>query len=165
MQFVTRVAEHLSDAATIEILKALAKGITDLLGVHTLLSRQRLVMLVDVVVFQPLKSDHRIIQASRGHAPRANGRTHQIHRLCALGQPVAKNEAVQGAEDQAFGATRCTRYDTNVFRQKAMFSNMGQGLGTRMNVEGLHGVYFFKPCSLAKALAMAEPAPGAGGEV
>jgi hypothetical protein len=27
------------------------------------------------------------------------------------------------------------------------------------------GAYFFKPCSLAKALAMAEPAPAAGGEV
>ena len=26
-------------------------------------------------------------------------------------------------------------------------------------------VYFFNPCSLAKALAMAEPAPAAGGEV
>jgi hypothetical protein len=27
------------------------------------------------------------------------------------------------------------------------------------------GAYFFKPCSLAKALAMAEPEPAAGGEV
>jgi hypothetical protein len=27
------------------------------------------------------------------------------------------------------------------------------------------GVYFFNPCSFAKALAMAEPAPAAGGEV
>jgi hypothetical protein len=27
------------------------------------------------------------------------------------------------------------------------------------------GAYFFEPCSLAKALAMAEPEPAAGGEV
>jgi hypothetical protein len=29
----------------------------------------------------------------------------------------------------------------------------------------IEGTYFFKPCSLAKALAMADPAPDAGGEV
>jgi hypothetical protein len=48
---------------------------------------------------------------------------------------------------------------------QSVFADVGQGLVARVDVEGLHGVYFFKPCSFAKALAMAEPAPGAGGEV
>jgi hypothetical protein len=42
---------------------------------------------------------------------------------------------------------------------------MGQGLGAGVDVKRLHGLYFFKPCNLAKALAMAEPEAAAGGEV
>ena len=164
MQFVTRVAQHLGDPAAIESLQAVAKGLADLLGAHALLTRQRFVMLVDVVVLQPLKRHHRIVQARRGHAPCTNGRPHQVHGLVALQQPFAKNKAVQRTKDQPFGSTRRTRDDANVLGPQTVFADVGQGLGASVDVEGLHGVYFLRPCSLAKALAMAEPVP-AGGEV
>jgi hypothetical protein len=50
-----------------------------------------------------------------------------------------------------------------MFRPKAMRPDMGQGFGASVDVEGFHGPYFLIPCSLANALAMAEPA--VGGEV
>ena len=95
--------------------------------------------------------------------PRANRCSDQVHGLAALRQPLAKNEAVQRTQNQPFGAARGTRYDANVFRPQSVFTDVGQSLGACVDLKGLHGVYFFKPCSLAKALAMAEPA-AAGGE-
>jgi hypothetical protein len=85
--------------------------------------------------------------------------------LAALRKPFAKNEAVQGPEDQSFWPTGCPWNDANVLRLETVFTDVGQGLGACVDVEGLHGVYFFNPCNLANALAMAEPAPAAGGEV
>jgi hypothetical protein len=86
-----------------------------------------------------------------------------------LGQPITKNETVQGPQDQTLGATGRPRDDTNVFGPQTVFADVGERFGASMEVERLHGFYFFRPCSLAKALAMAEPeaaaAPLAGGEV
>ena len=90
--------------------------------------------------------------------------------MAALRQPFTKNEAVQRAKDQPFWPSGCPRNDTDVSGLETVFADMGQGLGASVDVEGLHGTecrarYFLRPCSLAKALAMAEPEPAAGGAV
>jgi hypothetical protein len=86
-----------------------------------------------------------------------------------LRQPFTKNEAVQWAEDQTLGAASRTWDHANVFGPQTVFADVGERFGAGMEVERLHGFYFLRPCSLAKALAMAEPepaaAPAAGGEV
>ena len=56
-----------------------------------------------------------------------------------MGQPFAKNEAVQGAKNQPFGAPGGSRYDTNVLRLQSVFTDVDQRLGTCVDVEGLHG--------------------------
>ena len=85
--------------------------------------------------------------------------------LLALCQPHAKDETVQRSKYQPLGASRRTWDDTNVLGPQAVFADVGQGFRASVDVEGLHGFYFLRPCSLANALAMAEPAPAAGGDV
>ena len=140
MQTIARMAQRLVDATAVKGLQALSKSPADLLGAHTLLARQRFVVLVDVVVLQALKRRHRVVQASGGHAPGTNRRAHQVHGLRALRQPVPKNEAVQRPEDQTLGATGCARNDADVLRAQAVFADMGQGFGACVDMEGLHGV-------------------------
>ena len=81
MQAVARVLQHLGHAPTVKGLQVAAEFAADLLGGGTLLPRRWLVALVDVVVLQPLQRGDRIVQTGRGHAPRADGRPHQMHRL------------------------------------------------------------------------------------
>ena len=85
--------------------------------------------------------------------------------MAALRQPLTKDEAVKCPEDQSFGAARRARDDANVLGLQTVFADVGQGFGSSVDVDGVHGFYFLSPCSLAKALAMADPEPAAGGEV
>ena len=140
VQFVTRMAQHFSDAPAIKGLQAFAKGLTHLLGAHALLAGQGLVGLGDVVVFQPLECRHRVVKAGGGHAPRADRCAHQVHWLLALGQPLTKDEAVQGAKNQPLGTAGGCRYDTNMLRSQSVFTDVDLRLGTCVNVKGLHGV-------------------------
>jgi hypothetical protein len=59
-----------------------------------------------------------------------------------LREPVTKNETIQWPEDQALGATRRSRYDANVLGPQAVFTDVGQGLGASVDVEGLHDAIF-----------------------
>ena len=70
------------------------------------------------------------------------------------------DQPVERAEDQPLWPSGCPRNDTDVSGLETVFADMGQGLGASVDVEGLHGVYFFNPCSLANAEAM-EPGCGA----
>ncbi|MDV7397053.1 hypothetical protein RZS08_36980, partial [Arthrospira platensis SPKY1] len=97
-----------------------------------------LVLLMDVIVLQPFEGGHGPIEAGRGHAPGADRRTHQIHRVVAGGQPLAKQEAIERPEDQALGPTGRPRHHPDVPRQKALLTNVSDGLGTGMDVQGLH---------------------------
>ena len=90
MQAITRVIEHFMNAPTIKSMQALAKPITDLFGTGALLTGQRFVVLVNVVVFKAVKGGNGMVQTCGRHAPRSNGGTYQVNRLGALRQPFPK---------------------------------------------------------------------------
>ena len=117
-------------------------------------------MLGDVVALQPFKRRYRVIQAGGGHAPGTNGSAHQVHRLAGLRQPLAKDETVQRTEDQPFGAARCGGDDPDVLGLETVLADMDQRFGACMNVQRFHVFQRLRPCSLAKALAMALLATG-----
>ena len=155
--------QDFAHAATIKGLQVGPKSVTDLLRTHPFLARQWIVVLLNVIALQMLESSHRMFQASRAHAPSTNRCADEIDRLLALCQPFTKDEPVQWPQDQSFGAAGRSRDHPHMFRPQAVLADVGQGIGSGMDVKGLHGLYFLMPCSLAKALAMADPA--AGGEV
>ena len=138
MQTVAGVVERLFHAAAIEHLKVFAESLADLAGRGSLLSGGQVVVLGDVVAFQPLEGFHRVAQTGRGHAPCANGRADQVHRLIAAWQPLAKQETVDRSEDQAFGATRCCGDDADVMGTQAVLFNVPPGRGAGVETERLH---------------------------
>ena len=162
MQVVARVAQHLVDAPAIKGLQVVAKFAAHLFGAGPLVSDGQLVVLGDVVALQALKSRHWVGQRGGGHAPSANGRADQVHRLGAVREPVAKNEAVQRAEDETLGPTGRARNSTDVFGPQAVGADVRQrgraGVQSERALGHRSALQRFKPCSLAKAEAMA-PAP------
>ena len=74
MQPKARMRQHLLHLAAVKILQALAKLLADKISCRAFLAGQQLVMLANVVMLQPLKTGHRLIQAGCGHTPRADGR-------------------------------------------------------------------------------------------
>ena len=90
VQAVTWVLEHLVYPPTVKRLQALTKTLADAFGRWALLPWGQLVVLGDVVAAQAVERHHRIVEASRGHAPGADGGTDQIDGLRAARQPVAK---------------------------------------------------------------------------
>ncbi len=139
VQPIAGMANHFLHPAPVENLQALAELLTDGIGGRALLAGLEFVMLVDVIGFEALECGRRVVQAGRGHAPRAYGRTHQVHRMAALRQPVTKDKAVQSAKDQALGPACRPGYDGNVCRLEAVLLDMPACLGTGVNAEGLHG--------------------------
>ena len=90
-----------------------------------------------------------------------------MHRLRGLRQPLPKNKAVQRAKDQPLGAACRTRYHADVLRPQAVLLDVAARDGAGVKAKGFQAqgpaVYFFKPCSLAKAEAMALPCPAGSG--
>jgi hypothetical protein len=142
MQLVALVGQQFVNAATIKGLQAGGKFAADLFGTGPFLAGRQFVVLGDVVALQPLKRRHRLMEASRGHAPGTNGRAHQMHRLAGLRQPLAKDKTVQRPQDQALGATGCTGNHANVFGPQAVFADMREGLEAGVNVQRPHGLTF-----------------------
>ena len=130
--------EHFVDAPSIKCLQIVTKLRAHLLCWHALLPFWQFVMLVDVVVLQPLKRCNRRVQACGRHAPGADGRTNQIHRLVALGQPLPEQKPVQGPEDQTLGATRRSGNHAHVMRQKTVRREMCTRPWACINVKRLH---------------------------
>ena len=140
VQLVARVAQHLGNAPAVKGLQVVAKLVAHLLRAHALLALGQLVVLVDVVVLQPLKGGHRLVQAGRGHAPGANGRAHQRHVLAALRQPLAKDKTVQRPQYQTLGATGGGRNHAHVRGLQAVRLHMGAGAGPGVDIERAHGL-------------------------
>lgn len=139
MQAVARVLQHLGHTPTVKSLQVLPKQRAYARCGRPLFTRQKRVVLVDVVVLQPLERRHRIIQAGGGHAPGTNRGAHQIHRLARLRQPVTKNELVQRPQNQAFRATGGGRHGTHVAALKAVARQIRQRLGAGANALCFHG--------------------------
>ena len=129
MQAVAGVVQQVFDLATKKVEQAQAKLAADLLGTGALLTGLQFVMLGNVVALQALKGGHAARQAGRRHAPSTYGGAHQVHGLGALGQPLAKNKAVQRPQDQTLGTTGRARHGGNVVGRQAMGLDVGQGFG------------------------------------
>ena len=142
MQLETRVVKDLSHAPGVEILQALAEALADVVRRRALLAGLQFVMLVDVVVLQAFEPRAGIIrgaiQAGCSHAPCANRRAHQVDVLAGLRQPVAKNILVQRAQDQAFGAARCTRNGAHIPRLETVFFDVLPGSRASVDAKRLH---------------------------
>ena len=108
----------------------------DLMGAGALLLGRHFVVLVDVIVFQPLKGLHGLVQTGGGHAPGPNRRPHQIYGLMALGQPLAPQKPIDGPQDQTLGAARRTRDDGDVRRCQSLRFDVGQRAWASKNVQG-----------------------------
>ncbi len=138
MQPVARVVQHLVDASAEEAPQVGAKARADLVGAVPLLARRQFVVLGDVVALQPRQRGQGLVQAGGGHAPGPDGRAHQVHRLGAARQPVAKDEAVQRPEDQALGAAGRGGNDAHVLRAQAVLFDVGAGRGAGIEAQGRH---------------------------
>ena len=136
MQPKTWVIQHLAHARAVKGLQTLAKGIAHLLGAGALLSGRSCIVLVDVIVFQPLKGLHGLVQTGGGHAPGPNRRPHQIYGLLTLGQPLAPQKPIDGPQDQTLGTARSTRDDADVRRCQPLRLDVGQRAGASKNVQG-----------------------------
>ena len=79
---------------------------------------------------------------ARGIPPQSatsDGRSNQIDWLRALGktqgQPVGKNVLVQPGQPQAFRPARRPRHDVDILRTQAMFAQVPQRAGARLDDE------------------------------
>ncbi len=126
MQVVAWVAQHLVDAPAVKGLQVVAELAAHLLGAGAFGARRQFIVLGDVVALQPLKHGHWVGQRGGGHAPSANRGANQVHRLGALRQPLAKNEAIQRAEDETLGPTGRARNSADVFGPQAVGADVRQ---------------------------------------
>ncbi len=90
-----------------------------------------------------------------------------MHCLRGLRQPLPKNKTVQRPEDQPLGSARRTGHHADVLRSQTVLLDVAARDGAGVKAKGFQAqnpaVYFFKPCSLAKAEAMALPCPASSG--
>ena len=94
MQPIARVAQHLLHPAAIKAFQALAELLADEISRWPLLTGLQFVVLMNVVMLQSPECCCRIVQASRRQAPRAYRRTHQMHWMRGLRQPLAEQKSV-----------------------------------------------------------------------
>ncbi len=131
MQVVAGVLQHLVHPSGIKALQVLPKLLAHLRCGGALFARGHLVVLAHVGVFQALQGSHRVIETSGGHAPRANRRTHQVHRLGRLRQPLAKQKPVKRPQDEPLGPTGCGGHHPDIGRLQAALGQVlvGQWAG------------------------------------
>ena len=150
MQPIPGVLQHLVDAPAVKTMQIGFEILAHLVGCGPCLTWQELIVLVDVGIFQCLEFTHRVVQASRRHAPGANRGADQIHRLGAARQPLAKQVTVHGTQDQALGAACSPGDHADVLRQQAMLGHVGPGFGTSVNLQGFHNSTELSACSVGR---------------
>ena len=150
MQSVARVLQHLVNAPAVKAVQIGSEILAHLARRGPGLPRRKLVVLVNVGLFQGLEFGHRVGQAGGGHAPSPDGGSHQVERLGAARQPLAKQITVHGPEDQALGTTRRTGHHADVLGQQAVLSHVGAGCGAGVNAQCFHDSTVFNFCSLGR---------------
>ena len=137
MQAIAGVPQHLR----IPVLEALLQlGAEDLAHVPRCrrLAGCVFVVLVDVVLGHLRQRGVGVVQTGRGHAPGADRRTQQMHRVAAAGQPVAEDEAVQAVQDQPLRAAGRRGHDAHVGGLQATLAQVLQGRRPGMDLQSLH---------------------------
>ena len=138
MQPVAWVVQHLGNTPAVKRLQAAAEGFAHLVRRHPLLARCQLVMLVNVVVLQPFKRSHRVVQASGCHAPGTNRRTDQVHCLVRARQPFPEQKTVHRAQNQPLGATGGTGNGGDMLGLQAVGRQRRAGHRARINSKCFH---------------------------
>ena len=63
-----------------------------------------------------------------------------MHSLVGLRQPLAKDESVERSQNQSLGPTGGGRNGLHVLRSQALFAQVLQGPGARVDAQRLHAV-------------------------